>query len=749
MISFTPALCQETTIVLPTSLSAGKDTHLVRFKASFSSRAEYEQAKRDHVRVEMWTNLTTVGGPSDGSWRALAFDYAEHPDAAAEVASSADVISFLVDEQDGPGEREAAVFLDIHVPSEIFSNWEHPRYSFTYRLVYQSGHVEWLGAFGYDGVLAFEPKDPRVDFKEDSHISTTGGGYIVESELNHATGVGKLSSDLVWERWSFGGNGPSFSRSHITSPSGCIILTPFPAPGSHNFTPEALQPMILTAGQDGASLSISDSGDITFHPGTEAPYNPAGFTSVGSRMLAMGKDSNVLDYDAKSDTMIVTSTTASGEAQTTPVALSFVPFGPRPQDTSHFDVTVDSQKLASVFPGSDIVLYQKTPARKFKVLSGSDWYQGKSVTIRVQASGDQVFVAPLHDITPQVDSTDVWHVAVVSPHTSAKIVKEVNEIAVPVVSAFPTPPPSPPLRTYILETPLEATPSIESVLASIPEEDATEVPEDTMSDAPSPTITPSSSAGVPRTFKEALLSPSSSIFDVPRYITPHLFEAYPNRRKTGITFSPAASLHTLLQINVISLIYVVFGRVFGMLAFVLALFGIKVSVPAMPSMESRTMEEVSVYEEDDEQLQEEIVHPSSTFSSMNDREHEDEDTVIGSDDERTPLSSPSPSKAAVPTFITETETSPAPAVTRTSTALAVRLPSEGTGVSLLVCPPSSANLDAVYDQVQIAVDGKTISGCDFKVIWISNRGEPPAYITELRATGEGPFGRELKIAISA
>ena len=64
MISFTPALCQVTTIPLPTTLSAGKDSHLVRFKATFSSLAEYAQAKRDGVRVEMWTNLTTVGGPA-------------------------------------------------------------------------------------------------------------------------------------------------------------------------------------------------------------------------------------------------------------------------------------------------------------------------------------------------------------------------------------------------------------------------------------------------------------------------------------------------------------------------------------------------------------------------------------------------------------------------------------------------------------------------------------------------------------
>lgn len=95
MISFTPALCQVTTIALPTSLSAGKDSHLVRFKASFSSRDEYEQAKRDGVSVEMWTNLETVGGPAGGVWRAIAFDYADHSNgsAPAEVNSVEDVIS--------------------------------------------------------------------------------------------------------------------------------------------------------------------------------------------------------------------------------------------------------------------------------------------------------------------------------------------------------------------------------------------------------------------------------------------------------------------------------------------------------------------------------------------------------------------------------------------------------------------------------------------------------------------------------
>ncbi|TCD70676.1 hypothetical protein EIP91_002400 [Steccherinum ochraceum] len=745
MISFTPAHWETTTIALPTSLSAGKDSHLVRFKASFGSRQEFEQAQRDGVRVEMWTNLETVGGPAGGVWRAIAFEYPVRSNASGADADAGDVISFLPDESfGGPQNTEAAVFLDVHIPGDIFSYFEHPRYSFTYRLVYRSGHIEWLGAFGHDGVLAFEQRDTRVTLNHDSQISTTGGGYIVESEAKRVIGVGRLSNALLWERWSFGGNGPSFSRSHITSPSGCIILTPSPAPGIHNFTPEALQPMILTAGPDGSSLSISESGDITFHPAAEASYHPAGFTTVGARMLAMGKDSNLLDYDASSDTMVVTSTTSPGETQMSPVALSFVPLGPRPQGAAHIDVKVNSEKLAGVFPGSDIVLYQKTPAQKFKVVPTSDRKE-ECISIRVKASGDQIFVAPLHDLSALtspgesdvVRAVDIWQVAVVSPHVAAQVVSEVHDVA----SVFPTPPPSPPLRSSGLGHPFDSAPSIDSVLASIAEEDevAEVAEEEAPSEAASPTISPSSTAD--QDVKEALLSPApSSIFDVPRYVSSQIFDAYPEKHNGNESLAP---MNTLLQLTVVSFIQALFGSAFGMLAFVLAMFGVKVSLPAVGA---KTQETMMVYDEDDEDEAQEVDVKATSVTaaeSETDLRSERDDEVLSEgtafDDEKTPCASPVLSSTTdhkeVPALdIQKPSTQP----TSRSSYLTVALSPESNTVQVLVTPPKTVDL-SLPTHLQLSIDGKAPSN----LIW--NAVDSSSYIAELR--GETPLGGELKISI--
>ncbi|THH32334.1 hypothetical protein EUX98_g1864 [Antrodiella citrinella] len=749
MISFTPAPCQVTTIPLPTSLSAGQDSHLVRFKASFSSHAEFEQAKRDGVRIEMWTNLTTVGGPQDGEWHALTFDYAQdsHPP-RTNVETDGNVVSFWSsDEHDGRQGREAAVFLNVHVPGDIFSYLEHPRYSFTYRIRYQSGHIEWLGAFGYDGVLAFEQKDPRVTFKEDGQISTTGGGYIVESERTYVTGIGKLSSGLVWEKWSFVGNGPAFSRSHITSPSGCIILTPFPAPGIHNYTPEALQPMILTAGQEGSSISISESGDITFHPGNETPYIPAGFTAVGARMLAIGKDINVLDYDVSSDTVVVTSSTVPGESKTSPIALSFVPLGSRPQRASHIDVTIDSRKLANVFPGQDVVLYQKSPTQKFKAVSTSD-HTYDTITIRVKASGDHILVAPLHDLstlTRHADSdvvraVDVWQVAVISKHISARIVSEVHDVS----SVFPTPPPSPPLRTYVLGDPLDAAPSIDSILASIPEEeDSFEFADVSITE----TMSPSSSAS--QDLKALLLSPSpsGSVFGDTERVASRMRRE--RRNAKAVAVSTPSSFHTFLELNLVALIYALLGRAFGILAFVLAVFGIKLQLSSHKEEQGK----IDLCEEEEEEEAEEanttLVASEVKLEAAAHEEEEEvlsEGTTIDSEDdgEQTPTASP---KLSVRTNLNGSS-SPEPLTepshhtpTLRSSHLMVGLSPETTAVSICLCPPVAADHKAVYDNVKVAIDGSVISDLSWFMV------ENGTYVTEVQS--DGPFSDELKISITA
>ena len=72
-LTFDPAICQLSTLVLP--VQAGQ--YDLRFKATFDSRAAYEQARRDGTRVEMWTELPVAGTAYEGGWRALTFQFEE------------------------------------------------------------------------------------------------------------------------------------------------------------------------------------------------------------------------------------------------------------------------------------------------------------------------------------------------------------------------------------------------------------------------------------------------------------------------------------------------------------------------------------------------------------------------------------------------------------------------------------------------------------------------------------------------
>ncbi|KAI0076268.1 hypothetical protein K474DRAFT_1285091 [Panus rudis PR-1116 ss-1] len=199
-LTFNPSLCQETTVPLPEN-AAHYD---LQFKATFDSNASYEQAKRDGTRVEMWTDLPAIGGTDEvGGWRALAFAF---PESLHQAESDKEEVSLSCvpsqQYQVDAGESEKSVYLHARLDSAAVQGT--PTFSFTYRLVYRDGGVQWLGAYGQNGVLRIERRDARISADE-SRAELKGDLFKAKGQVGE--NVGALNPAFNWESVAFDKNG--------------------------------------------------------------------------------------------------------------------------------------------------------------------------------------------------------------------------------------------------------------------------------------------------------------------------------------------------------------------------------------------------------------------------------------------------------------------------------------------------------------------------------------------------------------
>ncbi|PSR73170.1 hypothetical protein PHLCEN_2v10982 [Hermanssonia centrifuga] len=185
-LTFEPALGVRTTLPVPRDGYAS-----FSFKASFSSREAYEQARDEGVRVEMWTNLPV--GTNEDEWHALAFQYTADNKSHVKNASASTLNAEAHDQTD------ASVYLNVPLSDIRVGS----TFSFTYRLVHPSGAIQWLGAYGQNGELSIEDFDPRFTLADGWKF---GEGDRVEGKpLESAeTEVAILNNEMEWTSWAFG-----------------------------------------------------------------------------------------------------------------------------------------------------------------------------------------------------------------------------------------------------------------------------------------------------------------------------------------------------------------------------------------------------------------------------------------------------------------------------------------------------------------------------------------------------------------
>lgn len=221
-VTFTPALGEVARLVTTGPFGVDGKTASAQdlvFKATFDSRESYDRAKRDGVRVEMWTDLPVLEQP-DWEWAALAF---EEPAKAGQVQSGRKVLS-LVSPEVHPAihGEENALYARLSVRLHEYTPGH--QFSFTYRLVYPSGEIRWLGEYGHNGVLVVErgviPAALGVHLNESWNVGSDGKAEtqvvgVVERE------VGRLSGELNWSTWAIEENRYVAEESFVSCQSSC------------------------------------------------------------------------------------------------------------------------------------------------------------------------------------------------------------------------------------------------------------------------------------------------------------------------------------------------------------------------------------------------------------------------------------------------------------------------------------------------------------------------------------------------
>ncbi|KAG5352045.1 hypothetical protein C0989_004037 [Termitomyces sp. Mn162] len=117
---------------------------LLNFTATLSV-SDYQELKKDGGRVQLWSDIPYERAPAPYSeWTPCDFGLN-----ATNLSSLQEISLSLVDHESSPG--TAVLSLQLLVPL-----CDQRRFSYTYRILYPSGEIRWLGEFGQNGTLVCE-----------------------------------------------------------------------------------------------------------------------------------------------------------------------------------------------------------------------------------------------------------------------------------------------------------------------------------------------------------------------------------------------------------------------------------------------------------------------------------------------------------------------------------------------------------------------------------------------------------------
>ncbi|KAJ7770787.1 hypothetical protein DFH07DRAFT_254664 [Mycena maculata] len=403
-IAFSPAL-GETIHVSVTR--TGKSTTELHFTATLSAAADYEQIASGRVKLQAWSDIP-ASGRSSGDWGDAEFK---------PVLQNEHGFSLLsVHEQN---QIRTSLILDFTVPTSGH------RFSFTYRLVYPTGEIKWLGAYGHNGTLVLS--------RTHSEPVILGQGWVadsVEHHSHHRDSEGSAVQDLEVARlahhedytaWS-----PLAENSFLyPKDSSLVVLVP-----RLSSRPVVLPPTLVFGATPSGSITFSSHGAITT-TGTGSLF----FTACRAAAEVEASVSRVINLCSSPRFRVVSYTQGAvvlaSAADKYPAEVAIIPIA---SSGLLIQSTLLLRDLASLISGGAQFCVFSSLRKHTQVFSrGIVEASDESLTLTVGRSGGHFVVSPLERVD---HGEEQWHVGIVSPFTPIPVSAD----------GLPTPPPSPRLR---------------------------------------------------------------------------------------------------------------------------------------------------------------------------------------------------------------------------------------------------------------------------------------------------------------
>ncbi|KAF8058275.1 hypothetical protein FPV67DRAFT_1722058 [Lyophyllum atratum] len=337
-IIFIPALVDTLHVTVPIDfISRNPTTAVLNFTATLRA-ADHDQLGRKGGRVQLWSNIPIDGATgSPGEWASC--DFEESTTTGSEASASTTEVRLGDAGQDDTESSEQKVLsLQLCVP--IATNGQS-RFAFTYRLVYPSGEIRWLGEFGKNGALVLERvgRDPGLVLAE-GWVPGEGGFVWTaagEAALKYSAVI-RLVNPAEYAIWTLGGNS--------TGKSPLAVLVPRLEPCSV-YIPQAY---VLYGSLDAAVsvpsegiISSSGAGSLLLKP---LPRGQPGLGLLAKHIVAHCSSDRVqvatLDEDAEH--LIVAS------KGTYPIHGIVIPSAPRRANQGPSRLTISLDTLCALLP---------------------------------------------------------------------------------------------------------------------------------------------------------------------------------------------------------------------------------------------------------------------------------------------------------------------------------------------------------------------------------------------------------------
>ncbi|KAG5648203.1 hypothetical protein DXG03_006158 [Asterophora parasitica] len=407
-IDFKPALNDIAHVLAPLT-PRGLATAVLNFSATLNV-AGYEELERGGGKIQLWTNIPSGGvttSTNGGDWNSC--DFQDTASAAGPRHSTTELLLGDLAQYGGDPPGSTLLSLQVSVP---LSNNGQSRFAFTYRIIYPSGEIRWLGAFGQNGTLLVEGVKSEPAFVLASGWTSRENVYVFKGVGAEKTTVITLAKPAEYDVWTLDGYATSKKSSLI------VFLVPRPAPRSVYTSPT----YVICASAD-ARFMVSDgiitasgTGTLLLQP---LQSDRQGLDAIMENILVHCSPERVQVIAQDAGQLLIASKGISpiqGIVATSPRLLPLATFSALFPAQTPFTLFSPQNHTAHFFPHPSTAQKQ---------------------SIAVTSSGPFILSATL-----SLNAGDSeYQVSVLTPYKSALAASDADDSLV-----FPTPPPSPHLR---------------------------------------------------------------------------------------------------------------------------------------------------------------------------------------------------------------------------------------------------------------------------------------------------------------